>query len=94
MGEGFRMKVSKVNGKCPAGYKEDDVIKIETRGNILIARDNVICGDLFHAIYPACKAVLLGGELPWQDKNKRFKIGCPDPENQVVVNIKRVKTIH
>ena len=76
---------SVTKGSCGRGFKMGDSWLIESGET-----PQGLCGDAFTSIYPAVRALWLGGEQPWdKDKDVTYR-SCPDAEVMVVYEIKRV----
>ncbi len=48
-----------------------------------------LCPGAYHSDYPAIFALKFGGQLPWEKEKGTAHIACPDPENGVIMEIKR-----
>jgi len=49
-----------------------------------------ICLTAFNAIYPHIRVLMLGGAFPWEDDPYVTREACPDPQNPVIFEIRRL----
>jgi uncharacterized repeat protein (TIGR04076 family) len=70
-------------GECPLGHEvgekfnwPDDMGKI--------------CPHAVFVLYPAVDVLRFGGAFPWEDDPDKTSICCPDPNNPVVFEIRRI----
>jgi uncharacterized repeat protein (TIGR04076 family) len=73
-----------LKGECPLGYKVGDVFTFDTK------TPPDFCHWAYNVILPFATALRFGGDIPWEEKGV-CKVCCPDPENLVVFEIKRVE---
>ena len=50
-----------------------------------------ICGAAFNALYPAARVLMFGGVFPWESDPDVATIACPDAENPVVFELRRLR---
>lgn len=77
--------VKSVKGKCNFGHKVGDKIVFNGRtveGPIWISALSVVMPDVY--------AVWFGAEFPWEKEKNIGHCPCPDPENPVVFEIRRI----
>ncbi|MDP2646316.1 MAG: TIGR04076 family protein [Desulfobacterales bacterium] len=48
-----------------------------------------ICLSAFNSLLPDLRVLRLGGTLPWSEDPDTAVVGCPDPENLVVFELRR-----
>jgi len=82
-----------LKGDCTAGHKVGEQIdltiwdskKDEAR------RAPPLCAFFYNMVFPYLAVLQFGGEFPWEEDKDSFQISCPDPVNQVTMEIKRIK---
>lgn len=72
-------------GTCVAGHKVGDKIDL----NSIWAPK--ICRPLLKALESQAMVLKYGGDMPWLKDKDIVRVSCPDPENPLVVEIKRIK---
>lgn len=79
------VKVISQKGTCGAEHKvgEEWVIGYKTPQGI--------CFSAFNALYPAIQMLLFGGSFPWETDPDVATIACPDAENPVVFELRRLR---
>jgi uncharacterized repeat protein (TIGR04076 family) len=78
--------VKSQKGKCGFGHKVGDKIIFDGR-----SVKGEICYSALMVVLPKVYAMRFGAEFPWA-KNKNIILNvCPDAENPVVFEIKRIK---
>lgn len=71
-------------GKCPIGHEVGDKFKWpEDNGKL--------CPHAYHVLYPTVDVLRFGGAYPWEDDPDKAHICCPDSNNPVVFEIRRIK---
>jgi len=87
MAEVFNVEITVVSqkGKCGSGHKVGDkwLIKSHTPGGICLSAYPIMAG--------AIDVLKYGGAFPWSQNPDVTQAVCPDPENPVVFELKRVK---
>lgn len=87
MSEMYDVKISVVSQKgfCSAGHKVGDKwkVKIHTPGGICIAAYEVMESNI--------NVLKFGGAYPWNKEKDITRVVCPDPENPVVFELRRVR---
>ncbi len=81
-----RITVVSQRGKCESGHKVGDswlVDENKTPGGI--------CMGAFNSIAPNLRVMRFGGEYPWATDKDATTVACPDAENPVVFEIRRVR---
>lgn len=80
------VKVKSVKGTCNFGHKVGDTIYFDgktIKGNI--------CYSALMMLLPKVYAMRYGAEFPWAEDKDAISNACPDPENPVVFEIRRVR---
>jgi uncharacterized repeat protein (TIGR04076 family) len=78
----LRAEVIEQKGRCAAGHKKGDVLRIST------LRSCNLCGSFYHGIFPSLQTYEYGGRLPWW-RGEDLVVTCPDPANPVTLRITR-----
>ncbi len=76
--------IADVKGTCRAGHHAGDLLPVSARNT------GGLCGYLYHAAFPYILMLQFGGSFPWGDPN-RIELRCPDKENMVTVDLRRVE---
>ncbi len=79
------VKVISQKGSCDAKHKvgQEWVIKKDTPEGI--------CLSAFTAMYPSVRALMFGGVFPWAKDPDIAVVACPDAENPVVFEVRRIR---
>jgi uncharacterized repeat protein (TIGR04076 family) len=79
-----RVRIKSIEGKCPMKFKVGRtwVIDRTTPGGM--------CQSAYQAIFSALRVLRFGGSQPWDKKRDITHVCCPDPENHVVYELKRI----
>jgi len=78
--------VKSQKGKCAFGHKVGDKIIFDgksVKGNI--------CYSALMVLLPKIYAMVYGAEFPWAENKDMIFNACPDAENPVVFEIRRIK---
>ena len=80
-----QVKVVSQKGICSAKHKIGDewVIGQHTPPGL--------CHSAFNALYPNARALMFGGILPWSANPETATVACPDAENPVVFELRRLR---
>ncbi len=70
-------------GECSYGHKVGDEFVIDEVGTNM-------CLWAFHTLYPFVTALKYGGDLPWEKEKGKALVSCPDPDNTVIFELKRI----
>ena len=78
-------KVISQKGTCEAKHKVGDewVIGNKTPGGI--------CFAAFNALFPFAQVLMFGGSFPWESDPDATIVACPDAENPVVFELRRLR---
>lgn len=72
-------------GRCVAGHK------VEDQWTVAGKTPAGICMAAFSSLCPNLRALRFGGTFPWSDDPDTSLVACPDAENPVVFELKRLK---
>jgi len=81
-----KVTVKSVKGTCDFGHKIGDTIYFDgktIKGNI--------CYSALMVLLPKIYSMRYGAEFPWAKDKDAITNACPDPENPVVFEIRRIK---
>ena len=81
------VKVISQKGTCAAGHKVGDEWIISGK-EFKTPQD--ICLYVFGSLYPIIMALKYGGTFPWATDPDAVPSACPDPDNPVVFEVKRL----
>ena len=78
------VKVVSQKGKCELDHRvgEEWVLFEKTPEGI--------CLGALQAILPAARALMFGASFPWESDPDATWVACPDPENPVVFEVRRL----
>ena len=77
-------RVISQKGTCVAGHKEGDEFPV---GELT---PNHVCSFAYCAYFPFALALQSGGALPWETNPDRAIVACPDADNPVVFELRRL----
>jgi uncharacterized repeat protein (TIGR04076 family) len=77
-------KVISQKGTCHAGHRVGDEF---TFG---LNNPADLCSWAFHTIFPSAQVLLFGGTFPWEKNPDKTRVACPDPDNPVVFELRRI----
>ena len=78
-------KITSQEGHCGAGHKVGDEWVISA------ATPPGMCMSLFNATYPSLRVLQFGGAHPWSSDPDITTVACPDAENPLVIELRRVR---
>ena len=85
------MKIISVKGTCAAKHQVGQEFDLGGDFTVGMSGDpKTICTGLFYAIYPNYRVLRFGGSLPWEQNPDVAHVACPDPDNPVVIQLKRI----
>lgn len=88
-------KVINIKGTCAAGLKIEDEVDLTIPCMPEDYKDwkkrPKICPHLLSSISPQILILQGGGEIPWAKGKDKVKVMCPDPENIVTLELRRIK---
>jgi uncharacterized repeat protein (TIGR04076 family) len=81
-----RVKVISQKGTCVNGHKVGD--------EFVISRTTTdgICLGAFGAFFSFLRTLMFGGTFPWSPDPDAATVACPDAENPVVFELRRIRT--
>ena len=79
------VKVIKQKGQCVAGHRVGDEFII---GDIV---PEGMCAWAFYTLFPFASGLQSGGKFPWEKDGDTAVVACPDADNPVVFELKRIK---
>ena len=87
MAERYEVRIRVVSQKGTCGHEhkvgEEWVIKNKTPQGI--------CLSAFDALYPSARVLMFGGAFPWETHPDITTVACPDAENPVVFELRRLR---
>ncbi len=78
-------RVISQKGTCQAGHKVGDEFVLRQ------ITPPGLCSWAFHALFPFAQVLEFGGSFPWEKDPDKAMVACPDPDNPVVFELRRVK---
>ena len=78
-------KVVSQKGTCGAEHKVGDQWVIGTKTT------EGICLSAFNALFPSLRVLRFGGSFPWSSDPDVATAACPDAQNPVVFELRRVR---
>ena len=88
------IKVVSQKGNCVAHHKVGDewLLKSEqTPSGIAENTPEGICIYAFHAMHPFAQVLMFGGAFPWESNPEVARVACPDVDNPVVFELRRLR---
>ncbi len=79
------IKVISQEGTCAQEHKVGEEWVISTK------TPEGLCLGAFNALHPYAKALMYGGTLPWTSDPDVATFACPDAENPVVFELRRLR---
>ena len=87
MAESYKVKVKVISqkGTCGIGHKVGDewVVDVKTPEGI--------CLGAFSSLSPILQVLMYGGSFPWASDPDVTTIACPDAQNPVVFELRRLR---
>jgi uncharacterized repeat protein (TIGR04076 family) len=89
MAEWYQVKAEIISqkGHCHAGHKVGDQFII---GDVAPTGP---CAWAFYTLFPFVSGLQSGGSFPWEKDPDETTVACPDGENPVVFELRRIKKI-
>lgn len=78
-------KVISQKGRCVAGHKVGEELLITQ------LTPTKMCNYAFQSCYPFITTLQFGGVFPWEKDPDKAIVACPDADNPVVFELKRIK---
>lgn len=79
-------RVISQKGTCEAGHRVGDEFVIgqtTTPG---------MCSWAFYTLFPFAEPLEFGGSFSWESGPDKVRVACPDPDNPVIFEIRRVES--
>jgi uncharacterized repeat protein (TIGR04076 family) len=70
-------------GTCPLDIRVGDLFRSDREVG-------AVCHWAAHTLLPLSTALRFGGDIPWEVESGLARVCCPDPDNSVVFEIRRV----
>ena len=86
------MKIISQKGICGAKHQVGQ--EFDLSEDFVVGKSGdpkTICSGLFYAIYPNYRVLRFGGSLPWEQDPEVAHVACPDADNPVVIQLKRIR---
>lgn len=81
------IKITSQKGKCDAGHKVGDEWIIKKDG----LTPGGMCITAYNVSFPYVMTLMFGGSFPWEDNPDITRIACPDPDNPLILELKRIR---
>ncbi len=81
-----RIKVVSQKGTCEAGHRVGDEWLVGEK------TPEGLCIFAFGSLLPALTPLMYGGSFPWESDPDMTTAACPDPDNPVVFELRRLRT--
>ena len=78
-------RVISQRGSCAAGHGGGDEFELGE------GTPPGMCAYAFHTIFPFAAVLQFGGDFPWEKEAGRTTVACPDADNPVVFELRRVR---
>ncbi len=78
-------RVISQKGTCATEHKVGDEWAIGSK------TPQGMCTSAFNAVYPSAWALMFGGAFPWESDPDIATVACPDAENPVVFQLRRLR---
>ena len=73
-------------GICEAGHKVGDEFIIGQK------TPPGMCSWAFYTIFPFAEPLQFGASFPWEKDPSKASVACPDPDNPVIFELRRVES--
>jgi uncharacterized repeat protein (TIGR04076 family) len=77
-------RVISQKGTCEAGHKVGDEFVIDQKAPA------GFCTWALYTLFPFAEVLQFGGSFPWEKDGDTARVACPDPDNPVVFELRRV----
>ena len=87
MAEHYKVSVKVVSqkGTCALGHKVGDRWVVDDK------TPEGLCLFAFSSLLPGLPALMFGGSFPWEKDPDMTTVACPDPDNPVVFELRRLR---
>jgi uncharacterized repeat protein (TIGR04076 family) len=72
--------------ECPSGHKVGDSWIYEEGKS-----PGGMCTSAYDMVMPFARILRYGGEMPWSEDKDIIVLSCPDPNVQVIYEVKRLR---
>ncbi len=79
------VKVISQKGTCEQEHKVGDEWVMGTK------TPEGVCLSAFHCLLPSVRVLMYGGSFPWETDPDVYKGACPDSDNPVVFELRRLR---
>jgi uncharacterized repeat protein (TIGR04076 family) len=85
-GHPIEVRVVEIRGRgiCPLDIKVGDLFRSDRELG-------AACHWAAHTLLPFTAALRFGGDVPWESEEGLARVCCPDPDNSVVFEVRRVE---
>ena len=80
-----RIRVISQKGKCEAGHRTGDEWVVGGK------TPEGICIFAYSSIFPVLTPLMFGGSFPWEADPDMTTVACPDGDNPVVFELRRLR---
>ena len=80
------IKVVSQKGTCASKHKVGDEWVMKTEGT-----PSGICHSAYNALFPFSQVLMYSGVLPWESDPDATTVACPDAQNPVVFELRRLR---
>ena len=77
-------RVISQKGECEAGHKVGDEFVIGQ------TTPDGMCSWAFHTLFPFAEPLQFGATFPWEKDPSKAKVACPDADNPVIFELRKV----
>jgi uncharacterized repeat protein (TIGR04076 family) len=87
-------RILSVRGTCEARHEAGQ--EFDLSGDVVVGysgKPNTLCQALYCAIYPSYRTLRFGGTFPWEKDTDVARVACPDPDNPVTVELRRIREV-
>jgi len=87
MAEHYKVSIKVVSqkGTCALGHKVGDQWIVDWK------TPEGICLSAFNSLFPSLAALMYGGAFPWESDPDVARAACPDADNPVVFELRRLR---
>ena len=87
MAERYQIRVGVVSqkGRCAQEHKVGDQWVIDRK------TPEGMCPSAWNALFSSVRVLMFGGTFPWQEDPDVTRLACPDAENPVVFELRRLR---
>jgi len=78
-------KVISQKGTCVVGHKVGDEFIIDP-----LKTPGGMCPWAFYTVFPFAEPLQFGAVLPWEKDPNKAKVACPDADNPVIFELRKV----